>query len=219
MEKVDSRLIQSVILLDRQYALTEHLIANQSHILKDFEQAIQQKEQGIAHVLDVYNYVFALIDHLERYRKIALSIPKLNHKSPEYRALISAVGDVEAARHEIQHVNNQIENDYTGHVLGSIFWISGNKQYMAAFHDVGRERSAPGPIFDTQTGKFVHDFCYVYNEKYYDLQKAISGVKVFNQHINSRIKIQINGKDYNIKDHFSAMCAEFQFMPIPPASE
>lgn len=70
MEKIDSRLIQTVILLDRQYALLEHLIGTKNHVLKDFELAVEKGEQTLEHVLDVYNYVFALIDHLERYRKL-----------------------------------------------------------------------------------------------------------------------------------------------------
>jgi hypothetical protein len=215
MEKIDSRLIQSVILLDRQYALIEHLINAQGHVLKDFEYVVEKNEQALSHVLDVYNYVFALIDHLDRYRKIALSIPKLNQKSVEYRALINSMGELKDVRDQIQHINNDIENEYTGPLLGSIFWISGTKQFIAMFHDVGRKRSAPGAIFDTRTGKYVHNFCYVYNDKYHDLEKAIDGVKSFNIYLNSIIKIQIADKDYNIKDHFSAMWMEFRF-PQPP---
>lgn len=129
------------------------------------------------------------------------------------------MGELKDIRDQIQHINNDIENDYTGPLLGNIFWVVGTKQFNAVFHDIGRERSAPGAILDTATGKYLHEFCYVYNEKYYDLQKAIDGVKVFNLWINSKIKIQIDGKDYNIRNHFAAFGAEFKFTPIPSASE
>jgi hypothetical protein len=219
MEKIDSRLIQTVILLDRQYALLEHLIKTQSYVLKKFEQALEKNEQSLEHVLDVYNYVFSLIDHLERYRKIALSIPKLNQKDPEYRDLISSMGDLKDVRNQIQHINNDIENDYTGPLLGSIFWVNELKQFNAVFHDIGRQRTAPSAILDTATGKYIHDFCYVYNDKYYDLQKATDGARTFNLWINSKIKIQIDGKDYNIRKHFAAFAAEFKLSSIPPKSE
>src|SRR5579884_1538626 len=127
MEKQIQKFIQSVILLDRQYALTEHLIATQSQVLKNFERAAEKNEQALNHVLDVYNYVFALIDHLERYRKIALSIPILNQKCAECRALINSLGGLKDVRDQIQHINNEIENEYTGPLLGSIFWVSGIK--------------------------------------------------------------------------------------------
>lgn len=211
---IDDRLIQSVILLDRQYCLIEHLINTQHHVLQDFEHAIAKKEQALHHVLDVYNYAFGLIDHLERYRKIALSIPRLNHKEPECRSFIESMGAIRDVRDQLQHINNDIENDYTGPLLGSVCWTSEQKQFIAAFHDIGRQRSSPGLILDTRTGKYVHEFCFVYNEKYHDLQKAIEGVRAFNKYIKSKIQVQIDGKDYETKDHFSAICAEFKLTPV-----
>jgi hypothetical protein len=215
-EKVDSLLIQSVVLLDRQYLLTQHLIDTQGIALQEFEDAISSGQQNISHVLDVYNYAFALIDHLVRYQKIAFSIPRLSQKTPEYRALNDSMAELKDMRNQHQHINNDIENSYTGPLLGSVSWVSGSKQYTAGFHDIGRERSMPGMILDTRTGTFVREFCYVYNEKYHDLKKAILGMHTFNQYINALVKITIDGKPYDPKDHFVAFCVEFKItIPEP----
>lgn|GEM_PF-2905191 len=219
MEKIDSLLLQAAVLLDRQYVLIERLISTQNQALQDFENALLRKEQALNHVLDVYNYVFALTDHLVRYQKIAYSIPKLNQKSKEYRALNESMGDLKEVRNQIQHVNNDIENDYTGPLLGSVCWVSGSRQYVAAFHDLGRERSVPSIVLDTHTGKFIQEFCFVYNDKYYDLNKAIEGIRTFNQYIASIVKIQVGGKDYDNKDHFAAFCLEFQLTKLPTDAE
>ncbi|MDD5586831.1 MAG: hypothetical protein PHY92_07755 [Alphaproteobacteria bacterium] len=210
MDERDLQLAQSAVLLDRQYLLIERIVATQNHVLKNFELAIENKEQNLIHVLDVYNYVFALIDHLERYRKIALSFPKFNKRSLEYKSLMSSTGELRGVRNQLQHINNDIVNDYTGPLLGIVCWASDLKQFIAAFHDIGRQRSSPGLIFDTATGKYTQEFCYIYNEKYYDLKKAIMGVEVFNRYIKTKIKIQIGGKDYNASEHFAALCVGFK---------
>lgn len=70
MERIDAKLGQAVVLLSRQYLLTDHLIETRGQVLREFERAIEEKRQALDHVLDVYNYVFALIDHLVRYEKI-----------------------------------------------------------------------------------------------------------------------------------------------------
>lgn len=211
---IDERLTQSVILLDRQYCLIEHLINAQHHVLQDFEHAIAKKEEALNHVLDVYNYAFGLIDHIERYRKIALSIPRLNQKELECRSFIESMGAIRDVRDQLQHINNDIENNYSGPLLGSVCWISEQKQFIAAFHDIGRQRSFPGLILDTNTGQYIHEFCFVYNEKYHDLQKAIEGVRAFNKYIKSKIQVQIDGKNYETKDHFAAICSEFKLTPV-----
>jgi hypothetical protein len=211
MDKIDERLIQSVILLDRQFCLIERLIETHHLTLANFEEAIEKKEQNLNCVLDVYNYAFSLIDHLDRFRKIALIIPKLNQKTPEYRAFISSMGKIKDLRDQIQHINNDVENNNIGPLLGSVCWISEKRQFIASFNDIGRERTLFGPIYDTITGQYIHEFCFVYNEEYHDLQKAIKGVKLFIKYIKSIINVQVNSRDYETKDHFSALCTEFQF--------
>ncbi len=92
MDNIDKRLVQAVVLLNRQYLLTDHLIDTQRPLLQGFEHAIDEGQQTLNHVLDVYNYVFGLIDHLVRYQKIAMSLPRLNQTSAEHRALNLAMG-------------------------------------------------------------------------------------------------------------------------------
>ena len=212
MNRIDALLIQAVVLLDRQYLLIDHLIETRSHALREFERAIEENQEGLNHVLDVYNYIFALIDHLVRYEKIAFTLPRFNYKAAEYRALGNALGDLKDIRDQFQHINNDIENDYTGPLLGMVCWVSGQQQFIASFHDLGRPRSSPGIILDTKTGIFAQQFCYIYNHKYYDLGRAIEGVRTFNKFVNSQVRVEVDGKQYDPKDHFMAFRLEF---PIP----
>ena len=86
---------------------------------------------------------------------------------------------------------------------------------MTLFRDLSRQRSAPGIILNTSTGQYSHNFCYVYNERYYDLEKAILGMHTFNEYIRSLVEIKVDGKNYNAKEHFTALCIDFQ-MPVKP---
>lgn len=209
---IDVKLMQAqtVVLLGRQYLLTEHLIESGASTLREFELAVRSGKQELSHVLKVYNYVFALIDHLVRFHKIAFSLPGFNHKSSDFRALSKAIGNLKAVRNQLQHINNDIMNDFKGPLLGSVCWASGNSQYMTLFHDIGRQRSSYGIVFDVQNNKHDHDFCYVYNEHYYSLGDAIEGMRTFQSYLDSVVQIQIDGKDYDIKDHFAALCIEIK---------
>lgn len=213
MDKIDAKLAQAVVLLNRQYLLTDHLIETRSRVLREFEHAIEEKRQALDHVLDVYSYVFALIDHLVRYQKIAFVLPRLNQKSAQYRALGNAMGDMKDIRDQLQHINNDIENDYTGPLLGAVCWVSGQRQFIASFHDIGRLRSSPGIILDTRTGTYAQEFCYVYNGVYHDLCRAIEGVRAFNKFVNSRVHVEVDGKPYDPQDHFAALCIELRISP------
>ena len=210
MKNTDPLLLQTTVLLNRQYLLADHLIAVQGTALKELENAIAQKRQTISHVLNVYNYVIALIDHLVRYHKIAVILPRLSRKNPEYRALNEAMGELKKIRNQLQHVNNDILNDFKGPLLGGICWVSNKKQFVVTFNDIGRQRFLPCLVFDSRKKEYVHEFCYVYNEKYYDLNKAINGMRKFNEYIESLVKIKINGKVYDEKEHFMALCIEVQ---------
>ena len=161
-------------------------------------------------MLDVYHYIFALIDHLVRYQKIAFMLPRLNKKDPEYRALDDAMGHIKDIRNQLQHINNDIENDYTGPLLGAVWWVSGQRQFVAVFPDIGRPRSSPGIILDTCTGKYGQEFCYVYNGEYHDLSRAIAGVREFNEFMNARVRVKVDGRPYDPKEHFVALCIELR---------
>ena len=63
----------------------------------------------------------------------------------------------------------------------------------------------PGLIFDTQANKFIHDFCYVYNETYYDLGKAIAGVSNFSKFIEKSVSIKVDEKLYSAETNFIAL--------------
>ncbi|MBI4190315.1 MAG: hypothetical protein HY525_07220 [Betaproteobacteria bacterium] len=194
MERIDAKLAQAVVLLSRQYLLTDHLIETRGYVLREFERAIEEKRQALDHVLDVYNYVFALIDHLVRYEKIAFVLPRLNQKIAEYRALRDAMGELKDIRNQLQHINNDVENDNSGPLLGAVCWVSGQRQFIASFHDIGRRRSSPGIILDTRTGTFAQEFCYFYNDAYHDLGRAIEGVRTFNKFVNSQVHVEVDGK-------------------------
>lgn len=218
MDRIDAKLAQAVVLLNRQYLLTDHLINTRGPVLREFEFALCEKRQGLDHVLDVYNYVFALIDHLVRYEKIAFVLPRLNQKTAEYRMLSDAMGDIKDIRNQIQHINNDIENDYTGPLLGAVCWVSGQRQFIASFNDIGRRRSSPGISLDTRTGAFTQEFCYIYNDKYHDLGRAIEGMRAFNKFVSSQIRVEVDGTQYDPKEHFTALCIEFQ-IPIKSPTE
>lgn len=208
-KRLNELVAQSVVLLDRQYILTEHLIQTSSIVLQELELAIAEQRQGIENVLAVYNYVFLLIDHLVRYQKIAHMIPRLNKKDPAYRALDEGMGLLkDDIRHTIQHIDREVDNEDTGPLLGAVCWVSGQKQFIASFNDIGRQRSSPGIVFDTQEGKFLQDFCFIYHGKYYDLNKAIAGMRSFNGYISSIMQININGHQYNARADFFAVCVD-----------
>ncbi len=208
-QRIDSLLIQGVVLLNRQCLLIKQLVKSGELVLRNFENAIAENKQSLEHVLEVYNYVLSLIDHIERFRKVAFNLPKLNHRDKEYRALQSAIGAFEDIRHKIQHINNEIENDYTGPLLGAVWWVNGNRQYNACFHDIGRERSSPGIVFGPD-GKALQRFCYVYNETYYDLDKAVEAAQVFDCFLAEKVQIQIDGRPYKVEEHFAAFCMELK---------
>ncbi len=208
-KKIDLFLIQAVVLLDRQFVLLDRLVRT-SQAIPDYESAIERKEQALEHVLDIYNYVLALIDHLVRYQKIVFSIPRLSSKSKEHCALNEALGNLKDVRDQLQHINNDIENDYTGPLLGAVSWVSlcGKKNYLAMFNDMGRDRSSPSLVFDTQEGKYVQNFSFIYNGQYYDLGKAIEGVKKFHVYIKSLVQINVDGKPYETENHYAALCIQ-----------
>ena len=117
---IDELLIQTIVLLQRQKMLIDRHVATQSLILGDFEKSVSGATQSVAEVLDVYNYVFSLIDHLVRYQKITSNIPKFNQKTAEYKTLEIALSGLKDIRNQFQHINNHIENKFSGSLLVSI---------------------------------------------------------------------------------------------------
>lgn len=208
-DKIDARLVQAVVLLDRQYRMLERVYEAGGQALASLEAAIDGKSTTINHVLDVYNYVLSLIDSLARYQKTAFSIPRLNQKDAEYRAFAAAMGDIKDARDQLQHLNNDIENDNSGPLLGGIAWTKGTRNYLVGLNDIGRSRSSPGIPFDAQERKYVSELCFTYGNVLYDLAKAMDGVRAFNAYIARKVRVEIDGKPYVADHHFVAICAAF----------
>ena len=211
--EVDQLLIQAVVLLQRQSLLAEHLIRNGQPTLFEFEQAIAAGRQSIDHVLAVFNYCWALVDQLERYRKIASVVPKLSQKAPEFRAMEASLRPLTNVRNQFQHINNHIRNQNSGPLLGAVCWINGTAQFIASLPDIGSTRSVPGISIDTKTGLFTHQFCYVYNDDFFDLGAAIDGMRSFQQYIDKLVQITVEGVDFIQQKHFIAMRAEFKLSP------
>ena len=144
---IDELLIQTIVLLQRQKMLIDRHVATQSLILGDFEKSVSGATQSVAEVLDVYNNVFGLIDHLVRYQKIASNIPKFNQKTAEYNTLEMALSGLKDIRNQFQHINNHIENKFSGSLLGSISWINGIASFTAALPDFNRTETMPSLVF------------------------------------------------------------------------
>ena len=203
-KNIDELLVQTIVLLQRQQMLIDRHVTTQSVALGNFEKSISGTTQSVVEVLDVYNYVFGLIDHLVRYQKIASYIPKFNQKKEEYKAFEVALKGLKDIRNQFQHINNHIDNKFSGPLLGSISWFNCNASFTAALPDINRVKTMPGLIFDIQENKFIHDFCYIYNESYYDLGKAICGVRSFSKFIETWVSIEIDGKPYAAESNFMA---------------
>jgi hypothetical protein len=205
----DDQLLQFVVLLKRQYLLTEHSIKRGQSQQREFENAVKSDAQTVEHVLDVMNFAFSLIDNLVKYQKIARSIPKLNQKSKEFRTLISSLGEITEIRNQHQHINRHALNKFTGPLLGSVSWVNDGANFIASFNDVGRQRSVPGMVFDIEKNSFTHNFCYVFGEVYHDLQKAIDGMRSFNVYLDKTVIVSAGGVPFSGDEHFLAMRAQF----------
>jgi hypothetical protein len=213
-QDIDQQLIQAFVLLQRQFLLTELVVKNGTAALAEFEISISSNSQRIEHVFSVFNYALALVDHLVRYRKIASAIPRISQKSNEFRALEKALNPLTNVRNQFQHINNHIANNNSGPLLGTVSWTSNKNQFIASFNDIGKQNTVPGIWIDTKTGNFGFTFCYIYNESYYDLEKAINGMRGFQTYINSICDVKIDGKDFIQEEHFTAMKIEFKLTPI-----
>lgn len=210
MDPIDSKLGQAVVLLDRQYRMIARLVERMGPVLDELEREIGKPTASLELVLDAYNYALTLIDNLARYQKIAFSIPRLNYKDPPHRTLASALGKIKDARDQLQHLNNDIENENTGPLLGAVSWVSSQTEYCVLLHDVGRKRSSPGIAFDTLTDTYTMRFCFTYGDDCYDLGRALEGVRVFNEYALSRVRIEIDGKPYRAEDHYMALRSSFR---------
>jgi hypothetical protein len=209
---INQLLIQAAVLLQRQYLLAEHLVGTGSVVLANFEQAVVEGTQSIENVLGVFNYCWALVDQLERYRKIASVVPRLNQKGAEFRALEKVLRPLTTIRNQFQHINNHVRDSNSGPLLGSVCWINGKAQFIASLPDLGPPCSVPGISLDTKTGAFGQQFCYIHNDNFYDLGTALDGIRSFQKYVDCLIQVSIDGTAFIQKDNFIAMRAEFEFV-------
>jgi hypothetical protein len=206
MNKTDDLFVQSLILLDRQKLMMDSFVENGRLSLIKFENSLENTGSvGITNVISVLNYAHGLIDHLVRFEKIARSVPKISQKGTEFRKFREAMGSLVDARNQIQHINRNTVNNYTGPLLGSVSWVSSGVNYTAGFSDVGRERSIPGLVYDTQEKRFLSEFCYVFGETYHDLGKAIAGVHRYFENIFLQVNLKVDGKPYASSNHLIAL--------------
>jgi hypothetical protein len=181
--------------------------------LRSIEKEISSGLQTVQSLYPVYEYIFSLIDNLVRYQKILNVTPKVSQKEKSIVKYNKVLEPLKQARNQIQHINNDIENTFSGPLLGSICWNRGRTQYIVSLGDIGRSRSTPGIVLDTHTGRFVAELCYVYNETYHDLHKAVSETQAIHEWLSNTITITIDDAAYDPNSHFQAFKAEFNLNP------
>jgi hypothetical protein len=213
-ESIDERLAQAVVLLSRQYEIIDYLFSQkEAEVLKSVEREISSGLPKVQSVYPVYEYVYSLIDNLMRYQKILNVTPKLNQKEQPISNFNLALSPLKEVRNNLQHINDNLKSSLSGPLLGSICWNRGLTQYIVSLSDVGRSRSVPGIVLDTQTGTFVAELCYVYNETYHDLHKAISETAAVHKWLSTVISMSIDNTPYDPNSHFQAIKLEFKLNP------
>lgn len=212
MMDIDSRLAHAFVLLGRQFHVTEYVVRRRKpRVLSAFERAVSRSAQDLQDVLRVYELTFALVDNLVRYEKIASMLPRFNQKSEEYRLFSSRLAGMKELRNLLQHIQGDLDTEFESPILGGVTWAKGNVNYLAAFNDVGAQRSLPGLVYDTHKRRFAKDFCYVHNGTYYDFSSAINGYREYQRFVEQKCKVEIDGKRYNIKEHVIALRMAFSF--------
>lgn len=211
-ESVNAKVLQALILLNRQHEIIAYLHEEREvAVLKEFEDAISKGIQTVSCVYPVYEYVFSLIDNLARYHKILNSVPRVNKKDAiisGYNRLLATLKD---ARNKLQHINRELDNTFSGPLMGSICWNRESHQFVASLSDAAKANSVAGVAIDTYTGKFVAQFVYIENEIHYDLHEIIAATRVVHEFVVNRFEIEIDGKPYDPSMHFQAFRVDFGF--------
>lgn len=210
MSKHQEHIAQVAIALIRQHQLLSNIAEKRDSVLGRFESSIPKRDDGFQAVFDVYNYVFALLDSVVRYHKMAHTLPGISKKNLPYRRLDDAVDHFKDARNQIQHLNNDVINDFSGPLMGAITWPNGVKNYNALLNDVGRVRSTRTLTFDTKTASFAHGLCYVYNEKHYDLDAAVSVIHEFHSNLISKMVIRAGEADFDPLSNIAAFEVSYE---------
>lgn len=112
---IKKKLEQSMVVLNQQHLLIQRLANEQGVALRCYEIAAETQSVKLVHVLDIFNYVFALIDHLVRFHKLAHGLPCISHRSLEFRFFDDATGELKEIRNQIQHLNNEVRTTMKAH--------------------------------------------------------------------------------------------------------
>jgi hypothetical protein len=209
----NERLTQTVVLLNRQYEIIQYLFSKREpKIFGDIENEINSGSQTAQSLYPVYEYIFSLIDNLVRYQKVLNVMPTVNQRKDTVAKYNKILNPLKEARNQIQHINNDIDNSFSGPLLGSVCWNKGPTQYIVSLGDIGRARSTPGVWFDTQSRSFVSELCYIYNETYHDLRKATSETTAIHKWLSSSTTITIDNAPYNPNLHFQALKLEVSLL-------
>lgn len=109
---------------------------------------------------DAFVTAMGLVDFAYRFGQLVDALPLLNKKSPELRALRSALAPAETARHYLQHMRGDLNNgnaiDYP--ILGSLSWARGADCHTLSFSQAGA--NIPTLVWDREAGSFVADLEY-----------------------------------------------------------
>lgn len=212
MDDIEKRLVHAFVLLGRQFLITEYIVRHRKpKVLAAFERSVSQGKQSIQDALKVYELAFSLVDNFVRYEKIASMLPRFSQKSDEYKLFSSRLSGMKELRNLLQHIQGDIDTEFESPILGGVTWAKGDTNYMAAFNDIGVQRSLPGLVYDTINRKFVKDFCYVHNGNYYDLSLAIKGYREYQRYVEQKCDVQIDGKSYKAEEHYIAL--KIAFLP------
>lgn len=209
-EKLNTRLIRSLVLLDRQYLITEQVSKYRvQRVLRSFEKSADNKSSSLKDIVRVYEMVFSLVDNIVRYEKIACVLPRMSQRTDEFKLFSNRLSGLKDLRNLLQHINGDIDTEFESPILGGVSWARGNANYIAAFVDM-ESKSLPGLPYDLQELKYAKQFCFVHNDKYYDLGNAIIGYRDYHAYVKKNFRLEVDGKPYLIEKHILAFKTELK---------
>ena len=136
-------------------------------------------------VIAAMSAITGVIDALARTLKVSRKLSSLNQKGVEFKFYISSQDWVIDARNKVQHINDEIKNNNTGLILGSLIWANGTSHYLLSLNSPFPGEQIPGLVIDTHTGKTLMELAYVYNERYLDIPRAFDGAMEFSKYVKS----------------------------------
>jgi hypothetical protein len=191
--EIDKKLIETYALFKRHVLLLENHHENQDSTISAIEQAIEDgKEDKLKEILSLFNYVLLFVDLAVKIQKIALKIPKINQKGPEYRSFTRSLGELKELRNKFQHINDNVASTSSSHMLGTISWYSGSKIYSASLQDLSRTRngySMPIEVTEDKKLKVHHDFCYMLENDTFDLNAIYESCLKLCEYLDGKISL------------------------------